>query len=342
MKETILLSVIIPCKNEASHIGGCLDSLAAAIPSRVQSEIIIADCASTDDTVAVASRYPVTIVRLKPSWVHTASAARFIGGLYARGEFLLFIDADMTLERGFLERALDMFSRRPAVAAVTGIGIDRYYADGAVTGTHPDPYRRRTTVVTEHFYFGGAAVYRARALKEAGGFNPYLYAGEENELGQRLRLKGHTLVCLPDTMITHHTASIGGWEEFLRKRKAKLFFGIGQALRVSHSWRYRFESLGHYKSFTLFLAAASLGVCAVSVAFFLGRRVILPALVIPAAILYAYLALKKRSLILPAISMIKLALVSADILRGIMSSVPAADAYPRDPDIIQGNRDANE
>ena len=92
MPQNIELSIVIPSKNEESHIASCLDSLIKNTASFSDKEIILVDCVSTDETVRIAKDFPIKILQLKPEWVHTASAARYIGGLFAKGEFIFFID----------------------------------------------------------------------------------------------------------------------------------------------------------------------------------------------------------------------------------------------------------
>src|SRR5436190_1443308 len=62
---TTRLSVVIRSFNEERHIGRLLTGIVRqSVPT---PEIILVDSGSTDATVAIASRYPVTIVQIQPS-----------------------------------------------------------------------------------------------------------------------------------------------------------------------------------------------------------------------------------------------------------------------------------
>jgi tetratricopeptide (TPR) repeat protein len=78
-------------KNEAAYLPGCLDSLSDRV-----DEIVIVDTGSTDGTVAIASRGGALV--LSHPWDGDFSAARNAGLERARGDWILYIDADERLE----------------------------------------------------------------------------------------------------------------------------------------------------------------------------------------------------------------------------------------------------
>lgn len=85
------VSAVIPAYNEAARIGAVLEAVLAA-PS-IQ-EIIVVDDGSTDETAAVAARHGVRVVRLSKNCGKGAALAA--GAREAKGEVLLFLDADLT------------------------------------------------------------------------------------------------------------------------------------------------------------------------------------------------------------------------------------------------------
>jgi glycosyltransferase involved in cell wall biosynthesis len=79
------LSAIVIAKNEANSIERCLDSLSFA------DEIIVVDAESTDRTVELAKQYtPHVLINPWPGY----GKQKNLGRARARGEWLLFIDAD--------------------------------------------------------------------------------------------------------------------------------------------------------------------------------------------------------------------------------------------------------
>ncbi len=101
------VSVIVPARNEEACLGACLESLAAQ--TGVSFEIIVVNDASTDHTREIAQSFPlVRVVDANPpppGWTgkNNAMAA---GAKVARGEWLLFTDADTVHLPGSLARAV--------------------------------------------------------------------------------------------------------------------------------------------------------------------------------------------------------------------------------------------
>ena len=98
------VSVIIPVYNEAATVEACLITLNdQTMPLK---EIIVIDDGSTDATFDVIGRIAqgissITLVRQK----HQGPAkARNLGASQATGEILIFVDADMTFDRHFLQK----------------------------------------------------------------------------------------------------------------------------------------------------------------------------------------------------------------------------------------------
>jgi glycosyltransferase involved in cell wall biosynthesis len=102
-----LVSVIVPARNEELCLGRCLESLVCQ--QDVSLEVIVVDDESTDRTRAVAESMPgVRVVGaglLPVGWSGKVNAI-LSGARVARGEWLLFTDADTVHRPGSLARAL--------------------------------------------------------------------------------------------------------------------------------------------------------------------------------------------------------------------------------------------
>lgn len=108
------VSVIVPARNEASVLGKTLESLLAQ--EGVAMELIVVDDHSTDGTERIVSRYLRSGVvyvlppRTPEGWMGKTWACH-VGYLNSRGDWLVFLDADVRLkDRRLLQNALDAAS----------------------------------------------------------------------------------------------------------------------------------------------------------------------------------------------------------------------------------------
>jgi glycosyltransferase involved in cell wall biosynthesis len=91
MSNALKLSICMMVKNEEKNLVRCLDAMSPLL-GKPDVELIIVDTGSTDNTVEIASRY--TSKLYLHNWQGDFSAMRNITISYARGEFILIIDAD--------------------------------------------------------------------------------------------------------------------------------------------------------------------------------------------------------------------------------------------------------
>jgi len=102
-----LVSVIIPTLNEERHVGSLLSDLAAQ--TGAPDEVLVVDAGSEDGTREVVGRFP--FAKLLEGEPPTA-CGRNLGGRSAKGDVLVFFDADARPPETFLEDFLAEFERR--------------------------------------------------------------------------------------------------------------------------------------------------------------------------------------------------------------------------------------
>jgi len=95
------ISVIIPTYNEEKDIEDCLKSL--KFQSIKNIEIIIVDDGSTDNTIKIAEKYNIKILKQNHQG---PGAARNLGAKNSKREILIFIDADMTFDKDYLKNLI--------------------------------------------------------------------------------------------------------------------------------------------------------------------------------------------------------------------------------------------
>ncbi|ROR67288.1 glycosyltransferase family 2 protein [Agrococcus jenensis] len=111
------VSVVIPVRDDAVALRGCLARLAAQ--SVVPLEIIVVDNGSTDDSAAVALAGGARVVEeLRPG----VGAAAACGYDAARGDVIARCDADSRVPVDWVARIADAFAHDAALDAITGPG----------------------------------------------------------------------------------------------------------------------------------------------------------------------------------------------------------------------------
>jgi glycosyltransferase involved in cell wall biosynthesis len=188
-----LVSVVIPCFDQAHLLGEAIESVLAQ--SHEDVELVVVDDGSTDNTAAVAGRYDrVRYVRQDNQGL---AAARNTGIRETNGDLLVFLDADDVLLAGALEQGVRSLHEHPECAFAFGhvafLMEDATEPPAPYTPSFPgDCY--------EHFLRGrtiaapGAVMFRRAALQASGVFSGAHPAAADYDLYCRIA-RDHPVHC---------------------------------------------------------------------------------------------------------------------------------------------------
>ena len=103
------LSIIIPAYNAGKYIRECLDSVIGQDLPKEEYEIIVINDGSSDETGAIVEQIAAGQgnIRLFDQENQGPSVARNYGMKLAKGEYLMFVDSDDTIERNCIRRLTD-------------------------------------------------------------------------------------------------------------------------------------------------------------------------------------------------------------------------------------------
>jgi len=109
-----MLSIIVPTLNEEKYLPLLLESIKNQ--DYKDYEIIVADAGSKDKTIEIAKKYGCKVI---PGGL--PAKARNEGAKVARGDLLLFTDADSILGKDFFRKAIEEFNARKLDFASFGL-----------------------------------------------------------------------------------------------------------------------------------------------------------------------------------------------------------------------------
>lgn len=224
------LSVVLISKNQEWNIARLVESVLRETSHFPSTEIVLVDSASTDRTTEIAARYPIAVLKLCPDQRLTAAAGRYVGYKRTTGDLVLFLDGDMELVEGWLDRAFGVMQSRSNVAVIGGQILDRPKILGTPGVAHLELSSRDLDGI-EVTHPGGAALYRRSVLEQVGTFNPYLYSDEEPELCLRIRHADYRVLRLPHPIVFHYSAPANAISTLLGRRSRNLWLGYGQNIR---------------------------------------------------------------------------------------------------------------
>ncbi len=217
------VSVIIPVYNQIAYTYACLVSVLEHTKD-VPYEVVIADDASTDATKHL-ERYAegLTICRsgTNQGFLKNCNQA----AKKARGRYLMFLNNDTQVTKGWLGSLVNLIRSDPSVGLV---GSKLVYPDGRLQeaggiiwsdgsgwnyGRLDDPEKPQYNYVKEVDYISGAAILLPRALwEQIGGFDERYAPAycEDSDLAFEVRKAGYRVVYQPLSRVIHYEGTSNG------------------------------------------------------------------------------------------------------------------------------------
>jgi GT2 family glycosyltransferase len=197
-----VLSVVVPVRDGREYLGRTLPPLLASLPAG--SELIVVDDASRDGSADLARDLAARTIRLESP--RGPAAARNRGAAEARGDLLVFLDADVRVHPDTLRRLLAPLAEGGTDAAFGSYDAEpperswvSLYKNLAHHFVH-----QRSRPESSTFWAGCGAVRRS-AFESVGGFDEAYERPsiEDVELGYRLRAAGFRIRLVPEAQVTH-------------------------------------------------------------------------------------------------------------------------------------------
>lgn len=175
-----MLSIIIPTLNEEKYLPALLKSISRQ--SFKDYEIIIADADSKDKTLDIAKKYNCRIVA-----GGLPAKGRNEGARVAKGDALLFLDADIILPPNFFRKALSEFI---AKKINFGAFILLPYPKNKISYFFFNNFYNKQTTFFEKFspHAAGAAILiKKDVFKKLNGYDETVKLAEDHDLAKRAK-----------------------------------------------------------------------------------------------------------------------------------------------------------
>jgi cellulose synthase/poly-beta-1,6-N-acetylglucosamine synthase-like glycosyltransferase len=212
-KQKANLTVVVIGLNSAATLEGCLESVRSALARLGDGlRVLYVDGGSRDESVAIARRNGAEVIQLVTDRP-TAAKGRNAGWRAATSPLIQFVDSDTCLEPDWLGRATQAIEADVKIACLFGqlresnpTGSIYNEVCGCDWYIPPGDWRMS----------GGNALFRLEALREVGGSDEQLAAGEEPDLAWRLRHRGWRIVCI-DGVMAHHDLAMSTFGDYWRR-----------------------------------------------------------------------------------------------------------------------------
>ena len=229
-----LVTVVIPCYNNASFLHDAIQSVLSQTYQR--TELIVVDDGSSDDTSDVASSYPVTRLIRQPN--QGVSAARNAGLSQASGDYVVFLDADDRLLPDAVEVGVRCLEAHPAHAFASG-RVRIAAEDGSILRIPSEPCIEKDHYLTLlkycYIWTPSAVMFRTAVLKSVGAFSAALSGAADWDLYLRITRR------LPVSCHSHLVAEYRVHDKSMSTDSAMMLTDCLAALRAQ---RNGFKGLG--------------------------------------------------------------------------------------------------
>jgi len=244
-KNKIIVSVIIPCRNEEQFIPECLDSVIQQDYPQDKMEILVVDGMSNDKTRKIIKKYSskYSFIRLLDNPKKIIPSAMNVGILSAQGEIIMKVDAHSTYPKNYISTCLKY--------------LFKYQAEN-VGGTWNILPRENTIIakiiahsLTHVFASGNALIkigskkpqladavafgcFKKEIFNKIGLFDEKIIRGSDMDLNKRLKKVGGKILLIPNISINYyadsnlktfwkHNFSDGLWITYALKFNSKAF-----------------------------------------------------------------------------------------------------------------------
>lgn len=213
-----IVSVIIPCRNEAKFIAKCLDSIISNDYPKDNLEILVVDGQSEDGARDIVNGYSLKFpyIKLLDNPEKYTPFALNIGIKEAKGDIIVRIDSHADYAKDYIAKCVDYLDKYQADnvgGAIKTVSSENTLMSKSIAicmsslfGTGNSYFRIGSEKPREvDTVFGGC--YKKEVFKKIGLFNEKLKRSQDMEFNMRLKRAGGKIILAPDIVSYYHPKS---------------------------------------------------------------------------------------------------------------------------------------
>lgn len=203
MENSSLISIVIPCYNDAQYIEQAV--LSALNQTYPNIEVIVVDDGSNAITKAVLQSLEPKITKLITQENQGQSKARNVGINQAQGDFILVLDSDDFFESTFCEKAMNVFLNNKSIKLVSCQALLLFEDGSSSIYVHSGGN-------IENFLFKnnalGSALFKKQEWENCGKYDENMNQGFEDwEFYLRLLMSGGNAVIIDEPLYNYRRRS---------------------------------------------------------------------------------------------------------------------------------------
>jgi len=200
LKKFLMISVVVPVRDARALLERCLESLDRQTVDRSDYEVIVVDDGSSDGSAEVARKWGARVFRQEKKG---AGAARNRGIQEAKGEVILFLDADCEAAREWMAKLSEPIGKDATRGTVGRFTSDQENWVARLIQIEIEGRYHRMRHYDRIDFVNSATFGLTRELLLNNLFDESFQKLEDVELSFRLAQKGSRLVYVPGATVRH-------------------------------------------------------------------------------------------------------------------------------------------
>lgn len=209
MMGEIIVSVILPIKDEEDYIKKCLESMIQQDFPKDKMEILAVDGMSEDNTIKIIdkikNKYCDLNLKVLLNEKQIVPPAMNIGIENARGDYIIRIDAHSEYSKNYISKCVEYLDKNPEVWNVGGPmrAVGTNYLGKAIAFLHHSPFGLGGGKFHDVEYEGYVdtvylGAFRKEVFNKIGLYNEKLIRNQDIELNSRIQKAGGKIYLTPE------------------------------------------------------------------------------------------------------------------------------------------------